>query len=313
MKLKNVEGLSLIFQLQGSVIPAILPLVLGSGLFGLIVSILYRLGYPVSWPILEGLVPTIVLGLLLVFRTNTAYDRFWEGRKAWGSLVNSVRNFSRHILVAIGDNHPEDATEKAKHLRLLVAFAIATKLHLRHEPINKELQGLVSSEQYEKLKKMNHPPLEIAFWLGDYLQKQYRLNKLNIYQLTTMLKLLDTMVDILGSTERILKTPMPIAYAIHLKQLLLIYCLALPFQIVSHLDLWTAPVTALISFTLLGIEQIAIEIENPFGYDSNDLPLDNICATMQVNIEDLISLSTRNNIPENLSLIPDLHKVQKDY
>ncbi|MCT7984014.1 hypothetical protein NG796_11960 [Laspinema sp. A4] len=314
MKLKKIEGLHLIFQVQGSVIPAILPLVLWSGLFGLIVSILYRWGYPVSWPVLEGLVPTIVLGLLLVFRTNTAYDRFWEGRKAWGSLVNSVRNFSRHILVAISENNPEDATEKANHLRLLVAFAIATKLHLRNERINNELQGLISPEQYEKLQKMNHPPLEIAFWLGDYLQKQYRLNKLNIYQLTTMIKLLDTMVDILGSMERILKTPMPVAYAIHLKQLLLIYCLALPFQIVSHLDLWTAPVAALISFTLLGIEQIAIEIENPFGYDSNDLPLDKICAAMLVNIEDLISLSSnRTKIPENLSIFPERNQVTKDY
>ncbi|MCT7967408.1 hypothetical protein NG799_13795 [Laspinema sp. D1] len=302
----------LIFQLKGSVIPSILVPVLCSGLFGLIVSVLYRFGYPVSLPVLEGLVPTIVLGLLLVFRTNTAYDRFWEGRKAWGNLVNCLRNFSRQILVAIDENHPEDATEKANHLRLLVAFAVATKLHLRNEPINDELQDLVSPEQYQKLKKMNHPPLEIAFWLGDYLQKQYRLNKLDIYQLTTMLKLLDTMVDTLGASERILKTPMPVAYAIHLKQLLLIYCLALPFQIVSHLDLWTGLIAALISFTLLGIEQIAIEIENPFGYDSNDLPLDTICAAMRVNIEDLISLSATPKISANLPKFPDRYQVKED-
>ncbi|MCT7959204.1 hypothetical protein NG791_00680 [Laspinema sp. D1] len=312
MKLKNIKGLHLIFQLKGSVIPSILVPVLCSGLFGLIVSILYRFGYPVSLPVLEGLVPTIVLGLLLVFRTNTAYDRFWEGRKAWGNLVNCLRNFSRQILVAIDENHPEDATEKANHLRLLVAFAVATKLHLRNEPINDELQDLVSPEQYQKLKKMNHPPLEIAFWLGDYLQKQYRLNKLDIYQLTTMLKLLDTMVDTLGASERILKTPMPVAYAIHLKQLLLIYCLALPFQIVSHLDLWTGLIAALISFTLLGIEQIAIEIENPFGYDSNDLPLDTICAAMRVNIEDLISLSATPKISANLPKFPDRYQVKED-
>ncbi|MCT7977893.1 bestrophin family protein [Laspinema olomoucense] len=310
MKVKSIEGLHLIFQLKGSVIPSILPAVLGSGLFGLIVSFLYRWGYPVSWPGLEGLVPTIVLGLLLVFRTNTAYERFWEGRKAWGNLVNSVRNLSRQILVAITDNRPEDATEKAHHLRLLVAFAVATKLHLRDEPINEELKGLISGEQYEKLKSMNHPPLEIAFWLGDYLQRQYRLNKLNIYQLTTMLKLLDTMVDTLGSSERILKTPIPVAYAIHLKQLLMLYCLALPFQIVSHLDLWTGPVAALISFTLFGIEKIGIQIENPFGHDSNDLPLDTICANMRVNIEDLISLYPRTQPLEKLSISPDHYPVQ---
>jgi len=99
------------------------------------------------------------------------------------------------------------------------------------------------------------------------------------------------MIEALSGCERILRTPMPLAYAIHLKQLLLLYSLALPFQMVKDLGWGTAPVVALISFTLFGIEEIGIEIENPFGHDANDLPLDNICATIQRNIEDLISLS----------------------
>jgi putative membrane protein len=114
---------------------------------------------------------------------------------------------------------------------------------------------------------------------------------LNIYQLSDMHKLLDLLVDMLGGCERILRTPMPIAYAIHLKQLLLLYCLSLPFQMVSSIQWWTGPVVALISFTLFGIEEIGIEIENPFGHDPNDLPLDAICATIQRNIEDLITLA----------------------
>jgi putative membrane protein len=86
---------------------------------------------------------------------------------------------------------------------------------------------------------------------------------------------------------------MPLAYAIHLKQLLLLYCLLIPFQFVKDLEFWTGPIVAVISFTLFGIEAIGIEIENPFGYDANDLPLDAICATMKRNIEDLISLTPR--------------------
>jgi putative membrane protein len=84
---------------------------------------------------------------------------------------------------------------------------------------------------------------------------------------------------------------MPLAYAIHLKQLLLIYCLLLPFQLVSNLGWWTGVIVALISFTLFGIEEIGIEIEDPFGHDKNDLPLDAICSTMLRNIEDLITLT----------------------
>lgn len=302
MSQKNTEWLHLTLRVQNSVIPAILPRVVLCGTFGFLVSILFYLRVPVAWPVLQGLVPTLVLGLLLVFRTNTAYERFWEGRKAWGTLVNTVRNFSRQIWVSVEETNPEDAAEKAAAIRLLVAFAVATKLHLRREAVNEELEALMTPECYEKLQKMNHPPLEVAFWIGDYLQKQYYLKNLNSYQLTNLFKLLDTMVDALGVCERILKTPIPLAYAIHLKQLLLIYCLALPFQMVGDLNWWTGAIVALISFTLFGIEEIGVEIENPFGYDADDLPLDAICATMLRNIEDLISLvpSVRDGV-ENQS------------
>jgi putative membrane protein len=147
---------------------------------------------------------------------------------------------------------------------------------------------------------MNNPPLEIAFWISDYLQKEQQKNNINTYQLIAMFKLLDLLVDALGACERIIKTPMPIAYAIHLKQLLFIYCLALPFQVINELGIWTAVFVALVSFTVFGIEAIGLEIENPFGHDTNDLPLDQICATMEKNIEDLISLSPSVSHWENL-------------
>jgi ion channel-forming bestrophin family protein len=281
---------SVILQWEYSVIPSIMSKVIFCALFGVLISVLYYLKLPVSLPILSSVVPSIVLGLLLVFRTNTAYERFWEGRKLWGTLVNTVRNLSRTIWVTIIENTPEDKDEKIKALRLLVAFAVATKLHLRSENINEELHKLMPEEWFNKLKNMNHPPLEIAFWIGDYLQKQSEKNCLNNYQLISMLKLLDNMVDCLGGCERILRTPIPLAYSIHLKQLILIYCLTLPFQIVSQLTWWTGFIVGIISFTIFGIEAIGIEIENPFGHDPNDLPLDTICQTMERNINDLISL-----------------------
>lgn len=278
-------------QVKGSVILAVLPRVILCSAFGFVVSLFHKLGVSLSLPVLSGVVPSIVLGLLLVFRTNTAYERFWEGRKAWGTLVNTVRNLARQIWTAIAENRQEDRKAKVEALRLLVAFAVATKLHLRGERLNSELEPLMSAERYQILQSMNHPPLEIAFWIGDYLQKQHERGCLNTFQLTSMLKLLDTMVDVLGMCERILKTPIPLAYSIHLKQLLLIYCLSLPFPMVNELNWLTGVVVAAISFAVFGIEEIGIEIENPFGYDANDLPLDTICATMQRNIEDLITLA----------------------
>ena len=287
-------------QVRGSVIPSIWPRVLLCGGFGVFISLLHFFNLPVSMPILSSIVPSIVMGLLLVFRTNTAYERFWEGRKFWGTLINNVRNLARQIWVAIEEKDPQDIAIKKSVLRLLPAFAVAMKLHLRQEPINPELEPLMSPAQYQKLKSMNNPPLEIAFWIEDYLHEQYERNCLDVYQLTGMNQLLNSMIDVLGGCERILKTPIPLAYSIHLKQLLLLYCLALPFQMVKDLSWGTGLVVALISFTLFGIEEIGLEIENPFGHDANDLPLTNICATMQRNIDDLISLS------------PSVHEQVKD-
>lgn len=275
-----------------SVLPAILPRVAFCGIFGGVITILHDgLNISVSLPTFSSIVPSVVLGLLLVFRTNTAYERFWEGRKLWGELVNTVRNLSRQVWVTVEEKAPEDRNHKIITLRLLVAFAVATKLHLRSESPNEELAALMPRNWYQKIKTMNHPPLEIAFWIGDYLQQQYDYQRINAYQLAAMFKLLDTMVDVLGGCERILKTPIPLAYSIHLKQLLILYCLALPFQFVDQLHWWTGPIVSLISFTVFGIEEIGIEIENPFGRDPNDLPLDSICTTMERNIQDLITLA----------------------
>lgn len=285
------EWFRVLIQIPASVLPAIAPRVLFCCTFSLIVSGLAAQGWPVSLPIESSIVPSLVLGLLLVFRTNTAYERFWEGRKQWGTLVNTVRNLARQIWVTVAETGPADRQQKIVTLRLLVAFAIATKQHLRYEsPTCTEMNALIPPDEFQILTGMNNPPLEVAFWIGDYLQKQYERQRINAYQLASMFKLLDTMVDVLGACERILKTPIPLAYSIHLKQLLLIYCLGLPFQMVDEFGWWTAIVVGLVAFTVFGIEEIGIEIENPFGYDRNDLPLDQICATMQVNIEDLISL-----------------------
>ncbi|MBD2119913.1 hypothetical protein H6F68_03150 [Trichocoleus sp. FACHB-262] len=291
MVMEKRRWLQMALQLKGSVIPSVFPRTLLCGFFGVFISILFYFGLPVAQPIFANVIPSIVLGLLLVFRTNTAYERFWEGRKCWGHLVNTVRNLARQIWIGVVEQSPQERTNKIAALRLLVAFAVATKLHLRQEPVSSELEPLVQRSQYFKLQEMNHPPLEIAFWIGDYLQEQYSRDRVNPYQLSGMLHLLDEMVNALGGCERILKTPMPMAYAIHLKQLLLIYCLLLPFPLVAEIAWFTGPVVALVSFTLFGIEEIGIEIENPFGRDPNDLPLDAICSTMLRNIEDLITLA----------------------
>lgn len=284
--------------------PAVLPRAIVCAGFGVFISALYQAGWPVGLPVLGSLVPSIVLGLLLVFRTNTAYERFWEGRKLWGHLVNTNRNLARHMWVSIQEQSPRDRAEKQQAIRLLVAYALATKLHLREEPLDDEIDALLiapsagavpllTQQQFDKLKSVHHPPLEVALWIADYLQSCRNRGLLHPYQLAATLSQLDQMVNVLGSCERILRTPIPLAYTIHLKQLLMLYCIALPFQVVDALQWGTGFVVALVSFAVFRIEAIGIEIENPFGRDPNDLPLDAICRNMHRNIEDMMTVSPR--------------------
>ncbi|HBE17869.1 MAG TPA: hypothetical protein DEG17_04260 [Cyanobacteria bacterium UBA11149] len=292
--MKKTSWFSLILQLKGSVVTAIIYRVIGCGLFGVLITVLYQLKLPVSQPSVDKIITSLalVLGLLLVFRTNTAYERFWEGRKCWGSVIISIRNLSRQIWTSVLEKQPEDRAEKEALLRLLLAFSLAMKLHLRSEPVNEELVELMSQKQYDKLKLTSNPPLEIIFWIGDYFQIQSERNCLDTYQMTAFNNLLNNMVEALSGCERILKTPIPLAYVIHLKQLILIFCLILPFQMVAQAVWLTGLIVALISFALFGIEEIGIEIENPFGRDANDLPLDGFCDTIRQNIEDLTHMET---------------------
>jgi len=277
------------FTLKGSVIIGVLERSLFCGAFGILISVLYFHKFPVSQPILGGVIPSIVLALLLVFRTNTAYERFWEGRKLWGSTVNTIRNLAWQVWVAVDEVESGDRERKINALHLLPAFAISKKLYLRYEPASEELKSWVSPSQYSFLQNIQNMPLQITRWLGDYLQQEYKRGLLTNHQLASIHTLMNTLLDNVGGCERILKTPIPAAYAIHLNQLVLIYCLILPFQFVKDLGWWTGIFVALVSFALFGIEEIGVEIENPFGYDYNDLPLDKICRTIESNIEEFIA------------------------
>lgn len=290
--------LGVALRVKGSVLPAVLPRSIVCGLVAAAIVLLAQQNIKLFVPLKDNLIPSIVLGLLLVFRTNTAYDRYWEGRKALGTIMVSIRNLSRQIWVHTTEKEPLDREKKRIVLSLLAAIPYVTKHHLRSEPMGAEVQKLLSEARWQQIQQSqqtSNVPLEVIFWISDYLETEYRSGHLNVNQLVAMTGMLDAIVGAVGSCERILKTPIPLAYAIHLKQLLLIYCLFLPFQTVKDLGWMAVPVVTIVSFTLLGIEEIGVEIENPFGTDSNDLPLDGICETIRGNVEDLMRLS-----PESL-------------
>lgn len=285
------------FKIKGSVAPIILPRVLIFTGFAVAVSIFHHYEPQISLKMLGDLtnnvVFNLVLGLLLVFRTNTAYDRYWEGRKAWGTLVVNIRNLSRLMQIAIASPESEAQQQKERSIKHLNAFAIATKRHLRNEAIENDLDEILSAEDITKLRNSKHIPLELTLWLSDYLQKQVQSDRIDTNYFVTMNNSINALVEGLTSCERILRTPLPLAYCVYLKRLILIYCLGLPFRLVMELDWLAAIAVGLVSFILLGVEQIGSEIENPFGHDANDLPIDALCESITSNVEQTLAYQTK--------------------
>lgn len=227
----------------------------------------------------------LVLGLLLVFRTNSAYDRWWEGRKQLGALVNTTRNLALKIKLYV---KAEDYSKRDEVLHLIYAFAYTMKEHLREEDYS-EVQKEVPKATLSKFEKAKHKPNLILHEIGEALKEMYKQELISGEQLIVLETETHQLINILGACERIRNTPIPMAYALHLKRVLLIYALTLPFGFVGQLHWWSIPVVIIVFYTMVGIELIGEEIEDPFGLDENDLPVDELCEKIKANILEISS------------------------
>ena len=262
-----------LFSIHGTVLPRVYRRVL---LFGSMALALWA--WDVSLPPLPALDPLahqiigVALGLLIVLRTNASFDRWWEGRKLWGGLVNSSRNLLRSATAYVGP-----ADELAQ---LVAAYAAALKQHLRGRRDLTELEGRVPDELLLRASSAANPPLVLSAAITAWVQTRFAEGKVDSILARHLDARVTEMIDYQGACERILRTPIPFAYAVHIKQLLLIYVASLPFALVPKMDLIAVPVVMVIAFGMLGIEEAGVEIEDPFGDDPNDLPLEDICAVI---------------------------------
>src|SRR5262245_22283176 len=243
-----------------------------------IVILLVREFIPSTEPLFKPFKPLghtligVALGLLIVFRNNCSYDRYWEGRKLWGAIVNASRNLMREAAAFAGD-----ATELAG---LVTAYPLALKQHLRNNKDLEEIRSLVSPAVFQHVSSAGNPPSVLAFYMTKWIHDQMSAGKFDHYTAQMLERHVQGFLDNQGGCERILRTPIPFAYAVHIKQLLMVYLITLPFILIGDLG-WVAIVAvAAIAFGLLGIEEAGVEIEDPFGDDPNDLPLEAISATI---------------------------------
>src|ERR1700722_8354180 len=219
----------------------------------------------------------LILRLLLAFRTNTSYDRWWEGRKRWGQLVNDIRNLGLKA-----DNYLCATKEQRKSFAdLLVAFPYSLKDHLRSERPGEKVLALISSAA-----DAEHVPLYITDQLFSLTHDRTNTENSAIDRLTIDPHL-RALMDICGACERIKNTPISQTYKDLIILLLGLYLLILPWMLVPLIDEWSVLVTAIVSFFAITIELLAQEIEQPFGYEVNDLPLDGLCQTIERSIRQI--------------------------
>ncbi len=249
----------------------------------------------------HGLVGT-ALGLLLVFRTNASYDRFWEGRKLWGGIVNETRNLARQALTHLPDDLP--LRDRLVRWTICMPYAAMHVLHRNAQP-RPERRKLVATEpsdvvslgpasmslpshDFQAVLSADHLPTAVALQISLCLRMAREKNLISDYVLVMIDQNTQQLIDYIGGCERIHKTPIPFAYMVHVRRALIMYCTFLPFALVGEFGWLTIPITFAVSYVFMGIEEIGVEIEDPFGHDENDLPLEAICGTIERNLLDMI-------------------------
>ncbi len=215
-----------------------------------------------------------VISLLLVFRTNTAYDRWWEGRRKWGELVNDTRNFSVKLNAMLAKTE-----DKAEFARLIHLFVFSMKEHLRKGVLIDELPFTETEKQ--QLNTSKHIPTTVVGWIYAKIHILVKEGKLYKEDLIVLDKNLNGFLEACGACERIKNTPIPFSYSLFIKKFIFIYVLTLPLAFVSVFGYLSALIATFVFYVLVSMEVLAEEIEDPFGDDDNDLPTDQLSQKMK--------------------------------
>lgn len=264
----------------------LIPAMIGIGIYSGIITYL-EVNY-FHWQIKNSTVVHSILGfvlsMLLVFRTNTAYDRWWEGRKIWGSFVNNSRNLALKLSVFLEN---EDLKHRHEFRILISNYVFASKNHLRNKVLEHEFETSVNLST-ESFLKAKHLPNIISKALYKKINDLYIAGKISKEQLLNLNDELKSFTDNIGACERIKNSPIPYSYNIFLKKMIFLYAITLPIMFSSEYKYSTIPIAIMVLYVFASIELIAEEIEDPFGEDANDLPTDDICNRIKTNITEIL-------------------------
>lgn len=220
-----------------------------------------------------------VISLLLAYRTNTAYDRWWEGRKLWGSLVNNSRNLALKLGVILNEE-----SDRVFFRKIIPSYASILNKHLKDEETGKQL----FEDTDLLINQHQHRPNQVAKMLFQKVNSLYTAKKITGDQLIIINSEIQSFTEICGACERIKNTPIPYSYSAFIKKFIFFYVMTLPFGYAISLGYYAVPVVVFVFYVLASLELIAEEIEDPFGSDDNDLPTQKIAENIKKQVEDLI-------------------------
>lgn len=242
-------------------------------------------------------IPFTLIGLpiaiFLGFRNNSAYDRYWEGRKQWGEVVIHSRNFSRQCLSLIYFNEPLQAHTGLDDVRRrmiyrTMAFAHALRHLLRDTKPTNDLKPLLTPEELEQSEKFADPPNYIILQQGQDMRLCMNEQRLEPCLAVALESSLSSLTSAAAACERIKSTPIPFSYTLMLHRTAYLYCFLLPFGLVDTLGFMTPVVVGIVAYTFFGLDALGDEIEEPFGTTSNDLALEAICRSIEIDLRESI-------------------------
>jgi putative membrane protein len=287
------SGLKLFFIVRGSILPRIWRPLLASTVIAALVAVTH--GVLFNFKITLTTIPFSLIGLALAiflgFRNSTAYDRYWEGRKLWGELVFRCRSLARQCQSMIDDSEAAKAHRGLGDVRVrmiyrAIAFGHALRHHLRGTEGSAELKSLLPEEEWRQSGKTSNKPDFLLRCMGADLRQCLKEGRVDGCLAAAIDSTLSSMAAVAAGCERISGTPIPFSYTLLLHRTAYVYCFLLPFGLVDSIGFMTPLVVVIVAYTFFGLDALGDEIEEPFGLSSNDLPLDAICRTIEINLRE---------------------------
>jgi putative membrane protein len=241
------------------------------------------------------------IGLIVAFRNNSSYLRWWEARTIWGGIVNNSRAWSRQVLSAISPQKPEDKeavrTLQCRMVMLQIAWVHALRHQLRGQPPLEDLHGLLTEDDLVALASQKSVPFTLQLWQGQLAQEALEKDWIDSLQWSALDTTLNDLADLQGGSERIKNTPMPKQYDFYPQLFTKVYCLLLPLALVLNMGWFTPLGSTLVGFIFLALDRIGRDLEDPFDNSIYDIPLSSMSRTIEINLRQAMG---ERSLPEPL-------------